>query len=193
MTTERQRAANGRNAARSTGPKSAVGQARASRNARRHGLTARPEPAEIDKWICIITGSDQEVDLPDPQDPAWPVLLRLAEAEAHLERVRDYQVHLLAKDQEGPILPNKFLGDLATSAAEQLRVHHETPCLSRDQVRGAKQRLDMFHRHFWKTTREARNIRRRVQRYRTQAEARREKALSAWIEVQKTKRTQFQP
>lgn len=41
MTTPRQTAANRRNAARSTGPKSAAGKARSSQNALRHGLSAR--------------------------------------------------------------------------------------------------------------------------------------------------------
>ncbi len=45
MSTERQRAANRRNARRSTGPKSDSGKQRASRNSYRHGLTARLAPS----------------------------------------------------------------------------------------------------------------------------------------------------
>lgn len=175
----------------STGPKSAAGQARASRNARRHGLTARPNPGEIDKWMRIIT--DQEVGLSDPQDPEWPVLLRLAEAEAHLERVRAYQIQLLAEDQAGPILPNKFLGDMSARASMRLLEHQERRHLSREEVRNAKQIVDMFRRHFQKTIRDARDLRRRVQRYRAQAEVRREKALRAWIEVKKRNEPNYNP
>ena len=47
MSTPSQRAANARNAGKSTGPKSAAGRAKSARNARRHGLSAadaeRPE------------------------------------------------------------------------------------------------------------------------------------------------------
>lgn len=185
MTTERQRAANRRNAARSTGPKSAAGQARASRNARRHGLTARPNPGEIDKWMCIIIGSDRDVDLPDPQDPEWPALFRLAEAEAHLQRVREYQTQLLVEDQTGSLKLNQVLGDMSARACLRLWEHRERRHLSRKEVRDARQTVDMYFRHFRKTTREARDIRRRVKRYRAQAEVRRGKALRAWIEVKK--------
>ena len=46
MTTPAKRDANRQNARRSTGPKSAEGKARSSRNAVTHGLTARPAPGE---------------------------------------------------------------------------------------------------------------------------------------------------
>jgi hypothetical protein len=47
MTSERQIAANRKNAARSTGPTTAAGKARASRNAWRHGLS-RPAAPSLD-------------------------------------------------------------------------------------------------------------------------------------------------
>ena len=61
MTTERQRAANRRNAERSTGPRTAAGKAAARLNALRHGLAASPslEPGaneEIDRLTQAIAG-----------------------------------------------------------------------------------------------------------------------------------------
>lgn len=192
MTTERQRAANRRNAARSTGPRSAEGQSRASRNARRHGLTARPELSEVEKWVRIITEGVDDAILPCPGDPDWQVVLRLAEAEAHLDRVRHYQTDLLVEDQAGPIMPDLTLGDMARRARERLLVHRETGQLSRQEVRDAKQTVDMFRKHYRETTRTAHALRSRVLRYRAQAEARRARALKAWIDLQETKRTQLQ-
>ena len=193
MTTERQRIANRRNAARSTGPRSADGRGRTSQNAKRHGLTARPEPSEIENWLCIITDGADETSVPYPGDPDWPVVLRLAEAEAHLDRVRNYQVNLLVEDQAGPIMPNRFLGGMAQRAEEDLRLHRETGELSHREERSAQRIIRMSTEHYLQTIKAARTLRCRVQRYRAQAEARRTRALEDWLEVQKTKRTQFQP
>ena len=54
MTSVRQQAANRRNAARSTGPKSECGKAIAAKNARSHGLTAAPPESEVEAWLRII-------------------------------------------------------------------------------------------------------------------------------------------
>ena len=54
MTSARQVDANRRNAQRSTGPRSASGKARASGNARRHGLTAAPAPEAVQRWLTVI-------------------------------------------------------------------------------------------------------------------------------------------
>ncbi len=56
MTSERQKAANGRNALRSTGPQSAAGKATAKMNALKHGLRAETlvlpdeDPAEFKRF-----------------------------------------------------------------------------------------------------------------------------------------------
>ena len=192
MTTERQRAANRRNAARSTGPRSANGRGRASQNAKRHGLTARPEQSEIEKWVRIITDGAENTALPRPEGPDWSVILRLAEAEAHLDRVRNYQTHLLVEDQAGPIMPNRFLGEMAGRAYECLLVGRETGHLSRQEERSAEGMIKMCSKHYRETLKAARALRRRVQRYRAHAEARRARALKDWLEMQKTKPTQIQ-
>src|SRR6266436_7659341 len=61
MTSETKRAANRRNAARSTGPRSAASKTRASQNALRHGLaiSLRHDPAtraEIERMAKLICG-----------------------------------------------------------------------------------------------------------------------------------------
>jgi hypothetical protein len=64
MTTDRQKTANRENARRSTGPKSMEGRARVSQNAKWHGLTARPEQTEIDRWVKILCDGSELDSLP---------------------------------------------------------------------------------------------------------------------------------
>ena len=86
MTSERQRAANRANAAKSTGPRTKHGKAKASQNARWHGLATalRGEPGavvEIERLAQAIVGDAGRPDLIDYAQ-------RVAEAEIDLRRVR---------------------------------------------------------------------------------------------------------
>jgi hypothetical protein len=94
MATERQRAANRANAAKSTGPRSPGGKARASRNAYRHGLSARIYSesdcsAELEKLMReIVDSADGQICAANARE--------IAEAELDLRRVRSA---VLAQDQ----------------------------------------------------------------------------------------------
>ena len=96
MATERQIAANRRNARRSTGPRTPAGKARSSRNARRHGLetpiAADPSAAKDIQRIgsVIANGSG------DPMIRAWAE--RAAEAVLELVRVRGMRI-IIAGDR----------------------------------------------------------------------------------------------
>jgi hypothetical protein len=100
MSTDRQIKANRANARASTGPKSATGKARASRNARRHGLSisvhAQPGlSAEVEALVREIAGRE-----------ATPEVLacarRVAEAQVNVMRVRQTRHQLIARDFNNP-------------------------------------------------------------------------------------------
>src|ERR671936_5830 len=93
MASERQIAANRRNALKSTGPRTAAGRAKSSRNACRHGLRAglRPnQPAEVERMARLLGGGD-----------AGPLVLSWAHtaAEASLDIVRIRRVSLALIDE----------------------------------------------------------------------------------------------
>ena len=93
MTSAQKIAANRRNAARSTGPRTAQGKARASRNAFKHGLAASiaydsAQSEEIDRLANAIAGDTSE---------AAALGLARSAAEAHLELLcaRKFRLALL--------------------------------------------------------------------------------------------------
>src|SRR6266702_2567653 len=101
------RAANRRNARRSTGPRTATGKARAARNARRHGLTVSPvtDPAFMREAAAVARailqrGTDPESQSPESQAPTSPERLRAMQiAIAHVQvlQVRRVKCALYAR------------------------------------------------------------------------------------------------
>ena len=86
MTSDRQRAANRANAAKSTGPRTKAGKAKASQNARWHGLAAAlsGEPGAVQEVKRLVEAIVVEVGRQDLIEYAR----RIAEAEIDLRRVR---------------------------------------------------------------------------------------------------------
>jgi hypothetical protein len=83
MASEKQILANRANAKKSTGPRTAAGRAKSSRNAYRHGLSVpmQPDPQAVDVLAFAIAGkSAGEVDLHAAR--------ALAEAQLELKRIR---------------------------------------------------------------------------------------------------------
>jgi hypothetical protein len=93
VASERQIAANRRNAQRSTGPRTKVGKQRSSGNAYRHGLRSRPMPSpaytqQIEELACEIAGGSKS-----------PIVLKwartAAEAAIELDRIRRTKLVLI--------------------------------------------------------------------------------------------------
>jgi hypothetical protein len=126
MTTSRQQTANRENARASTGPRTAAGQARAKRNARRHGLAARNRLSgglakEVHALAHRIAGSN-------PSTAVLTAAGRIAEAQIDVVQVRAARRQLIAP----PGLSNE--GTFVWSdVAKQLRAldRYERRALSR--------------------------------------------------------------
>jgi hypothetical protein len=109
MASERQIAANRRNARRSTGPRSGAGKKRASRNAYCHGLSlsitsSAASAKQLEKLVRKIAGNSQD-----------PILLEraraLAQAELDLARVRRAKVALIERASAlGELDPPRLFG-----------------------------------------------------------------------------------
>jgi hypothetical protein len=97
MTSERQIAANRRNATKSTGPTTAKGKSRSSRNALRHGLS-RPRRLEAqESAIAAKIAEFAQTLVGEDTSPTEIALARaVAEAQFDLRRVRQHREALLA-------------------------------------------------------------------------------------------------
>jgi hypothetical protein len=88
MATERQIAANRRNAQKSTGPRSVAGRKRSSQNAYRHGLSLRISTIELETQIDILARQIAG-DATDTRALAWAKIA--AEAELEKQRVSQFR------------------------------------------------------------------------------------------------------
>jgi hypothetical protein len=181
MATEAQTAANRRNAARSTGPRTQEGKEASSRNSLKHGLTKPPPYSDVMDWYRLITGSDSPPGLQPSRVEA--AALALAEAEAHLQRAMRAEEHF-----------QKDLGR-GESLAPHLRQFREkitefynyipgvSPEVERKRLaRSRKVPYKMTRRVFERWTNPHKHLE-RLGRYRRAAEVRRHEALRGWMDV----------
>ena len=186
MTTERQKKANQTNAEKSTGPRSSAGRRRSSRNAHKHGLTAPPLWEDVAKWFRLILDDPDAAPVPMEREDRLRVALRLAEAEAQLERCNKTEsAHLLrmterARDDAGLSFNDTVKralkdpsGSLSFDALNIMTKRLDDPFLSG----GAK----ILIRSHPDRPAGLRATMHSLRRYRREAEARRRKALTAWI------------
>jgi hypothetical protein len=126
MTTARKAEANRINARKSTGPRTGLGKARASRSARRHGLSipvlADGELSKEVKALALkMVGSCTGVDVLAPAR-------QVAEAQVDLERARRARYHLLARGLD----PHDEAASFAKLAPQLARLQrYERRALSR--------------------------------------------------------------
>jgi hypothetical protein len=105
MASDKQIAANRANAQRSTGPRTAAGRAKSSRNAYRHGLSVpmQPDPQAVEAMALAIAG-----------ETAGEAELRaaraLAEAQFELKRIRATRLAALPTDLDRKLDPQPLTG-----------------------------------------------------------------------------------
>ncbi|HEU5274963.1 MAG TPA: hypothetical protein VFU97_14975 [Xanthobacteraceae bacterium] len=104
MTSPAKLRANRRNAAKSTGPKTAAGRAKAARNARRHGLTlpVLGDPALSREVEDIARRIEVSVTGAAADSPGHAHACRIAETLIDLKRVRDAKLPVVAELHADP-------------------------------------------------------------------------------------------
>ena len=95
----------------STGPRTSVGKAISSQNARRHGLTAGPDAGSVRQWFRIILNRpDARLRVDDVLTLAEILALSLARAEVQLKR--SHLALAAFEDRDDPLL--RELAELET-------------------------------------------------------------------------------
>ncbi|WP_416898604.1 MAG: hypothetical protein ACMVY4_02395 [Minwuia sp.] len=164
------------NAQKSTGPRTAAGEAVVAGNARRHGATARPDPEAVDTWLALI------LDKPDisasdllPGDEVDFRALALAEAEVRVARCEQALVDFEAGRPEiGDDVQNVI--NAGFKIREEIEIHGSSP----KELRSANVLLRRIERMTAKDLLPGGRQHRLLIRYLREARARHRRAFAAF-------------
>jgi len=169
MTSKTQQNANKKNALNSTGPKTSKGKSKSSRNAQTHGLTKPPEVHTVLNWFRVILNDANKSLNSAHVNERFRAAFSLAEAEAHLQQVRDAetQFHINRLKEEAGLSPLRKISD----AAAQM------------DFKEAGEFTSILEGLFRSLRSDGRKKLSLLNRYLSEAESARRKAFMAWLEV----------
>ena len=185
MSADRLALRNQANAQKSTGPKTADGKAVVAGNAKKHGVTGRPDPDRLRAWLGVILGHAQigAADL-IPSDDYGLRALALAEAEARLVSVQEAMWALEEKRvSTAPVTMAALVADAEDVAA----LTHEMIAFTGAVKQGFRTDIRIVNdKHGARTVGMTpyENRVRIMTRYLAEAQSHRRRAFSAWIAVQ---------
>ena len=136
MASEKQIAANRANALKSTGPRTAAGRAKSSRNAYRHGLSVpmAPDSGQVESLARTLAGETAGEDQPEAaREDQLEAARALAAAQLELKRIREAKVAATPTGLDQMLDPEALTSLCAIGRYERL-------ALSRRKT--AKRRLD---------------------------------------------------
>lgn len=171
---ERKARANRQNARLSTGPRTARGRARSSRNATKHGLNTPPHPALVARVYRYIMEDGDARDGPGVSDAQARAGWALAEAEVRVGRVRAQITTRLERYRDEVGEPNRGY----RMYADLDHLHSLLPgVFDRTTAKALKSMMRMIREKYREMQRDLRVL----DRYLAEAEAKRRKALKLWI------------
>lgn len=176
---------NRKNAGKSTGPKTAAGKAVVSQNARKHGVTGKPDPEQLKTWLAIILGRT-DISAQDlmPDTELGLRALRLAETEVRLRAVLE-AITALKEEWEDEFVPISS-GDLLKEANAVIDLAKEMLEFSTSSPKGFRLNITIDNGHYGPFVRGYPLVVKRaqvLQRYLGEARAQRRRAFEAWVKA----------
>lgn len=177
MTTDARAARNRTNAQKSTGPRTAAGKASVAQNARRHGVTAKPNPASVAAWLRVIL-DDPNLTPADflAEGDRMRLALALAEAEVKVCAARASLDRFERGDEPTSELTRDFQGGV-----EAINDELAQPGMTAHRYRAGLSLLKRLGRLISAETAPGAKRHRLFRRYLREARAQRKRAFQAWL------------
>ena len=177
MTSQGISARNRANATKSTGPRTAAGKATSAQNARRHGATAKPDPASIAPWLRVIL-DDPDLRPADlfAEDDRTLRALALAEAEVKVSAALA-SLERFERGEEPPSDDTREFRQCVESITDEL----EDEDMTKAHYRSGLSLRNRLGRMIAQETEHDGNRHRLLKRYAREAKSQRRRAFQAWL------------
>ena len=177
MTTDARAVSNRTNAQKSTGPRTAAGKASVAQNARRHGVTAKPNPASVAAWLRVIL-DDPDLTPADflAEGDRMRLALALAEAEVKVCAAMASLDRFERGDEPTSELTREF-----QSYMEAINDELAHPGITKSQYLAGLSLLKRLGRQISAETVPGAKRHRLFRRYLREARAQRKRAFQAWL------------